>query len=156
MPIYEYICDNCGLQFEMLKGISQSDESEKCPECDAVAQKVPSAVNHSFAHTPTGPVPQNTGVHAIDYNADRVIGADAERRWATIEERQKHKEGVLQDAAKQGIGADMQHLVRTREGAGDYRVITEPERIEVNKRRLAAEAVNKAVAKQNETPPKGS
>lgn len=149
MAIYEFACEECGLKFEVMKGMSLSDEPEKCPECGNVAKKLVSVANHAFAHTPTGPVPQNTGIHQIDYNADRVIGRDAERKWQKIEERTKYKRGKLQEAARtQGVDAKMDHLVRTREGAGDYRLITEPERLEVNTRRELANAVTKAVANE--------
>jgi len=150
VPIYEYDCE-CGLRFEKMRPISEFDATQACPECGLDARKLVSAVNHTFAHTPVGgPRPQNTGVHAIDYNADRVIGRDAESKWKGIEARQKHKTGVLRDAAKQGIGAGMDHLVRSRgaaEGAGDYRVVTEPERQVINARREVVTQVTKASKK---------
>ena len=148
MPIYEFLCQNCGIQFEQLfSRPSTADNSAPCPDCGKSAQKQVSTVNHAFAHTPTGPGPQNTGVSQIDHNFDRVIGRDAEQKWAAIEKRQAYKREVLRDAARQGVGAGMQHLVRTRgkdQGAGDYRVITEPERKIVNARRAIASAVSKA------------
>jgi putative FmdB family regulatory protein len=33
LPIYEYECLNCGARFELLRGISDSDRSIKCPKC---------------------------------------------------------------------------------------------------------------------------
>ena len=38
MPIYEYCCDACGHQFELLQKVS--DEPKKqCPNCDAMEAK---------------------------------------------------------------------------------------------------------------------
>lgn len=149
MPIYEYRCEECGLQFEKMKPISKHNEPQPCPECEAEAKKLVSAVNHAFAHTPVGgPRPQNTGVHAIDYNADRVIGRDAEQRWKTIAERQKHKIGVLRD----NPGATGFDLSRTHEG--DYRVMKPEERKAAETgRRIHKQAMNaiEATKKSSQT-----
>ena len=33
MPLYEYRCKQCGNKFEVLRGITASDEDVKCPKC---------------------------------------------------------------------------------------------------------------------------
>jgi len=33
MPIYEYYCDNCGLEFEVLRPVSRSSEPAICGTC---------------------------------------------------------------------------------------------------------------------------
>jgi putative FmdB family regulatory protein len=33
MPVYEYNCEKCGSKFEILRGITASDEEVKCPKC---------------------------------------------------------------------------------------------------------------------------
>lgn len=33
MPIYEYVCVNCGQKFEMRRGFGQADDPATCPEC---------------------------------------------------------------------------------------------------------------------------
>lgn len=33
MPIYEYICEDCGHIFSALRRISQSDDDLECPNC---------------------------------------------------------------------------------------------------------------------------
>lgn len=147
MPIHEYECDECGVrQEELFKTASAVPGTFPCPECGTAMKKMVSAANHTFAHTPNAPVPQNTGVKAIDHSYDRVIGRDAEQKWRQIEDRNKHKESIIQDARKQGLDVKSEHLVKTREGAGDYRVIGEKERQEVNRRRKLAEAVGKAAS----------
>lgn len=39
MPLYEFICEKCGYEFEEMKRISQRDEPEPCPECGSPAQR---------------------------------------------------------------------------------------------------------------------
>jgi hypothetical protein len=93
-----------------------------------------SVVNHTFAHTVVGGArPQNTGVHAIDYNYDRTIGRDAEQKWKIIEQRDARKREIIRDAQKAGVAVNRDQLVRT--GENDYRVITETERTAANEGR---------------------
>ncbi len=33
MPLYEFVCDECGQPFELLVGFSQADEAQTCPTC---------------------------------------------------------------------------------------------------------------------------
>jgi putative FmdB family regulatory protein len=35
MPIYEYKCPQCGVKFDILRGISSTNEDIKCPKCGA-------------------------------------------------------------------------------------------------------------------------
>jgi putative FmdB family regulatory protein len=35
MPIYEYKCPDCGVKFEILRGITSTNEEIKCPKCGA-------------------------------------------------------------------------------------------------------------------------
>ena len=78
MPIYEYRCEHCGYEFEHLHRQVTDSREMKCDECGEQAGRIPSTTNFSFAHVPVGGArPQNTGVHAIDYSYDQVIGRDA-------------------------------------------------------------------------------
>jgi putative FmdB family regulatory protein len=40
MPIYEYFCPKCEKEFELMRPISQSGESAKCPSCGAKSEKL--------------------------------------------------------------------------------------------------------------------
>ena len=40
MPVYEYSCSKCGLEFEALRPVSKSDDPANCPKCGAPAQKL--------------------------------------------------------------------------------------------------------------------
>lgn len=125
MPIYEYTCQDCGLGFEKMKRMSASDEPEACPACKAPdAKKLVSVVNHAFvfpASQMRGMAPPNTGT-SIDYNADKVIGRDAEAKRKLIAERQAHKRKVIQD----NPGSTGFDLSKTHDG--DYRVMKPEER----------------------------
>jgi len=40
MPIYEYVCSDCGLKFELLRTLSQANEGASCPHCHNSAERV--------------------------------------------------------------------------------------------------------------------
>lgn len=147
MAVYSYQCDACGLRFEKRKKMAQHADPEDCPECRSEARKLVTAANFSFKHGSSqvrGPLPPSTGT-SDDWNIDKAIGRDAAAKWEKIEERQAHKNKVLREAHKQGLAAESQHLVRTREGAGEYRLVKEPERQEINARREAVAEITKKI-----------
>ena len=39
MPIYEYYCADCGLDFEVMRSVSQSGESANCEKCGNPAKR---------------------------------------------------------------------------------------------------------------------
>ena len=39
MPIYEYICNKCKIQFELRLPFSETDKLIKCPKCNVKANK---------------------------------------------------------------------------------------------------------------------
>ncbi len=40
MPIYEYVCADCDVKFELLRRLSQSTEGASCPQCESDAERV--------------------------------------------------------------------------------------------------------------------
>jgi putative FmdB family regulatory protein len=36
MPYYEYRCSDCTSQFELMRSISQRDETAECPQCESM------------------------------------------------------------------------------------------------------------------------
>ncbi|TET14993.1 MAG: zinc ribbon domain-containing protein [Dehalococcoidia bacterium] len=40
MPLYEYLCPECGLEFELLRPMSQVNEGAPCPRCNNGARRV--------------------------------------------------------------------------------------------------------------------
>ena len=148
MPIYEFQCEECGLRFEKLfRSVSENPETP-CSSCGEPAKKLVSAASFQFAHTPVGgPRPQNTGVHALDYNADRIIGRDAEMRWKAVEARKAAKKAVAAEHHKEGGKAfGMDHIVRDPTVEGGYRTMGEKERQYVNDHRATAFEVAKAAS----------
>ena len=39
MPIYEYYCAQCGVEFEMIRPVSQADELAACEKCGSQARR---------------------------------------------------------------------------------------------------------------------
>jgi len=73
MPIYEFICNECGQEFEEQHKVN--DFIAKCPLCGYDADKQMSA-------------PQ---VVTSNRSADSAIGHDAEQRWIAISERRSQR-----------------------------------------------------------------
>lgn len=40
MPTYQYKCEFCDFEFEQIKPMSKSDESEGCPQCGSECRKI--------------------------------------------------------------------------------------------------------------------
>jgi len=53
MPIYEYICSDCGLKFELLRLFSEAEKKASCPHCHNHAERIISACA-SFSKSETG------------------------------------------------------------------------------------------------------
>lgn len=127
MPTYEYECQSCGLSFSKMKKISQRDDPEVCGACSSrhVKRSVTSA-GFSFEHTPkNGLAPQNTGVHSIDYNFDKVVGEDSARKWKVIQDRQAYKRGVIRN----NPGTTGHDLCKTIDG--DYKIKSHAEATQI-------------------------
>jgi len=156
MPIYEYQCDECGRREEKLwSRISIAEDSIPCPSCTTDMRKLVSATNHKFVHPTSqtrGMAPPNTGT-SDDWNYDRVIGRDSEKKWGLIEQRAKVKDTVVRDERKAGRLITRDHLVPKHDGTGEYRVITEPERVRTNQNRETAFQVSQAALKQAKDKP---
>lgn len=93
MPMYEFVCSKCNLQFEKLirgQGISETP----CLDCDGVAVRQLSGFGFQFA---SGKVVGNSGVDSLDSSVDRNVGRNAEARWETIKDRQAFKRTVQRD-----------------------------------------------------------
>jgi putative FmdB family regulatory protein len=40
MPIYEYLCPKCRMEFEIRRSFSEADKPAVCPKCNSEAQKL--------------------------------------------------------------------------------------------------------------------
>jgi putative FmdB family regulatory protein len=126
IPLFSYQCEACGLRFERRGKATNAQAPRECPGCEQMADRVPSdSLGFTFnnEHTHEGPVPQNTGVSATDYDFDRVIGADARKRYTGIKQRDQRKREVLRDSPGGTTTKDLSVLPN-----GDYRVMATEER----------------------------
>jgi hypothetical protein len=97
MPLFDYQC-GCGLCFERRGKVTKAMAPRECPSCREMARRVPpSGIAFTFSpeHTHNGPVPQNTGISSVDYDADRIVGKDARKRYAVYEKRDQRRREVL-------------------------------------------------------------
>lgn len=39
MPIYEYLCTKCKMEFELMRPFNEVDKTAKCPKCKSEARK---------------------------------------------------------------------------------------------------------------------
>lgn len=53
MPLYEYRCDNCGNQFEVLQRLDANAQDLECPECGS--NELAKQFSTFAANTSTGP-----------------------------------------------------------------------------------------------------
>ena len=145
MPIYVFTCQSCGLRFEKLYRRISDDKEHPC-ECGGTGTRQVTAASFAFKHpvsqTP-GIAPPNTGT-SDDFNFDKAIGRDAERKWKAIDQRSAEKDRTIRHEREAGRMVNRDHLVPTGDGSGGYRVITENERVRANENRNAAFAIAQA------------
>lgn len=147
MPIYDYQCSNCGLKKDHFwSRISIAKDSIPCPECDTPMRKLVTAASFKFSHSDTqtrGAAPPNTGT-SDDWNYDKAIGRDAEKKWGDIEKRNSEKDRVIRHAREEGQALKRNQLVH--DGEGGYRAIREEERVKAVEGREIAFELNKALS----------
>ncbi len=150
MPIYEFTCQSCGMRFEQLFRRMGEEPTCPCPECGGEGYRQVSAPNFKFSHPTSqirGPLPSSTGT-SDDWNFDKTIGRDAEKKWEKINENQANKTKLLNEHRRKGMDVNSQHLIKQREDEG-YKVMNETERQTINQRREIARAVNEANLQAN-------
>lgn len=148
MPVYEYLCEECGLKFDRIRKMSESDASQPCLDCGQAARKLVSATNHTFVHSASqtrGMAPPNTGT-SDDYNFDKVIGRDAAKRWEGFAQRQDRKREVLRNNPG-STGYDL-----SRKPDGSYRVMGQQERVASEAGRSIGAEVQRAIQNEKEKP----
>jgi hypothetical protein len=94
-----------------------------CPGCGKDAERiVPSTLESVFHQDVTGPVPQNTGISAIDADIDRAIGKSSETGWKAHVERVAEKKRILSENPE-ASGYDL-----TETPDGDFEVMPKDKR----------------------------
>lgn len=148
MPIYDYQCDSCGLQKDHFwSRISIAKDSIPCPECGTDMRKLVSAPNFKFSHPESqtrGAAPPNTGT-SDDWNYDKVIGRDAEKKWGVVEKRTSEKDRIIRHERENGLELKRNQLVLGAEG---YRPIREEERLKINEGRKVAADLNATLSEK--------
>lgn len=66
MPLYEYLCDDCGHRFEVIRKFSDAP-LDKCPKCGGAVRKLQSAPAFHL---------KGSGWYATDYGKKDVGGTD--------------------------------------------------------------------------------
>jgi len=62
MPTYEYKCDKCGEEFELVRSMKEDVSSTECPSCSYKAEKV---------FSPPGLIFKGKGFYSVDkHNRD--------------------------------------------------------------------------------------
>lgn len=104
MPKYTFVCAGCVLEFDRTLKIGEHP-THPCPSCSSEADRVweSTGISFGFASSSTA-APANSGVHKEDYpTADHIIGKDADKRWATIHEREKIKAQARQQGGTHAL-----------------------------------------------------
>ena len=116
MPMYSYQC-NCGVRFDSSAPAAKHKDPKLCPDCGKpAARMMPTDVSGTFNQAVSGPVPQNTGISALDAHIDRVIGQSAKQGWEEMDKIRAEKRRTL----RQNPGAKTEDLSRNLDGS--YRV----------------------------------
>jgi putative FmdB family regulatory protein len=68
MPIYGYVCRQCGHEFEVLQGINDAP-LKSCPECMGPLQKL---------LYPVGVIFKGSGFYTTDYKSGSKAGSDGD------------------------------------------------------------------------------
>jgi len=85
MPLYQYNCPECGFEFEKFCSVKDRD-SQDCSQCGTLAVK---QLANSFAVASKVDVDRG-GVHSAK-EIDKVVGEQAEKRWAEIDQSRKDR-----------------------------------------------------------------
>lgn len=95
MPVYRFQCQ-CGFQFEARKTVARHMEPSLCPDCGLKAERLmPTNIEGHFNKSVDGPGPQNTGIHDLDTNIDRVIGQSSAQNKEFMEARSREKRDMI-------------------------------------------------------------
>lgn len=114
MPAFKYLCPTCGLSFDKL--LPSRLEQVPCKRCSKSAQLRLTAARGMFAHTPTAPVPQNTGVSSVDHDVDLIVARSSQANLREMSARQDYKKRLMQRH-----GVDGWHVARAPTGEQDER-----------------------------------
>jgi putative FmdB family regulatory protein len=84
MPIYEYECKICGLNFEELRTTKEKSEVIPCRSCGSESQRKFSAFSPAISGG------------SLNESVDMQIGREANKKWQTYHDRQSKRQGTQQ------------------------------------------------------------
>jgi len=156
MPAFKYLCRTCGLSFDKI--LSSRSDMVPCKRCSKEAQLQLTASSSMFAHTPTSPTPQNTGVSSVDHDVDKIVARSSQANLREMAARQDYKKRLMHQHDASGW-----HVARVPTGEvdtkgrdiDDYWVMSEAEKKVTDKARpmahRAARQIHQAALLRRET-----
>lgn len=112
MPIYEYTCPSCKLEFEELSTFSDREKGKLCKSCGTLAE--PSVVS-------TFGVISKASDGSIAYSndeVDRVVGQKSEDKWNSYNDKWKDRYSKKQ--TKRRDGKEIKEVTMEREADGKF------------------------------------
>ena len=89
MPLYDYVCGSCELKFEEVVS-SEGPKEIKCPNCSEIAERqFPDSISVKTT------LDSKRDTIYSPKEIDKVVGADAEKKWERIEQSRKNRIGNL-------------------------------------------------------------
>ncbi len=83
MPTYDYICENCGYEFEQFQTITASPR-RKCPECEKISLK-------RLIGSGSGLIFKGSGFYQTDYRSESYKKAEKSEKNTTDTDAAKGK-----------------------------------------------------------------
>ena len=106
MPIYEYVCSNCGNRFSLLIGVVAEDDDETCPKCQSKRLKrIPSRVQRARSED-----------ERLDDLADRVERMGEPETYREMREQIRDAGEALDDSAAD----EMEEMLELGEDEDSY------------------------------------
>lgn len=103
MPIYEYHCSDCSIEFEQHLNTSEAKEFANhfpCPNCKKDASKL-SVYNVSAAFSGTA---GNSGFHDVDYPIlDKAVGRSSTKKWEKIHQDQAERNKIRRETGSTAL-----------------------------------------------------
>lgn len=94
MPTYDYMCENCGYEFEQFQSIT-AKSLRKCPNCGKVSLK-------RLIGTGSGVIFKGSGFYQTDYRSESYKKAEKSEKTPADTEKKKTETKVETDASKTG------------------------------------------------------
>lgn len=89
MPMYQFYCDRCSVKFEKFMKMAEATWHTKCEKCNEEADRIITAPM----------INKNTDMAA----ADRIIGAEAEKRHEDIKKKKETKDKLRKETGNQAV-----------------------------------------------------